>query len=152
MTTTILFDFSRVLLHPRDPSYTGSIDQLYERTLHKNFLSYFVLNEALLDFITEHKTTKQLSLFSNAKILFDPYIQKRITGLFTQIFSAKKLGVSKKDPSSYLAIAASLHTAPTDILFIDDTKENLIYAHQAGLQTFHYTSNKSLLHTLHKIM
>lgn len=50
------------------------------------------------------------------------------------------LFLAKPDPAIYLKTAEALHTAPTNILFIDDRKENVDAATALGFQTVQYTS------------
>jgi putative hydrolase of the HAD superfamily len=50
---------------------------------------------------------------------------------------------AKPDPVIYLRTAEALHTAPANILFIDDRQENIDAATALGMQAIHYTSHAS---------
>ena len=50
------------------------------------------------------------------------------------------LCMAKPDPAIYLKTAEALHTAPANILFIDDREENVAAAAALGMQAIHYTS------------
>lgn len=155
MITTLLFDFSRVLLHPKDKTYTEGLNKLYKTKRHEldfSFFNFFELNEELLTYLENIKHTVSLNIFTTEDIQNAPEVKKRIRKLFVNVFSAKQLGISKKEATSYLSIAASLHAAPEEILFIDDTQENLLYAAKAGLQTFHYQTNSELIKKLQSML
>jgi putative hydrolase of the HAD superfamily len=51
------------------------------------------------------------------------------------------LALAKPDPAIYLQTAAALHTAPANILFIDDREDNIAAAAVLGMQTLHYTTH-----------
>lgn len=78
-------------------------------------------------------TTDILQNNPNAKAVRDP--------IFDNIFSAKELGLSKKDPQAYIAIVEKLGVKPDEIIFIDDTLLNIETAKKAGLQTIQFKSN-----------
>lgn len=50
------------------------------------------------------------------------------------------LFLAKPDPAIYLKTAESLHTAPANILFLDDREENVAAATALGFQAIHYTT------------
>lgn len=60
-------------------------------------------------------------------------------------FSAKDLGFNKYDPKAYIFIAKKLNKKPEEILFIDDQKENIEAAKEAGLKIILYENTYKLL-------
>jgi putative hydrolase of the HAD superfamily len=48
------------------------------------------------------------------------------------------LFMAKPEPEIYIKTAEALHTAPANILFIDDREENVVAAQSLGMQTFHF--------------
>jgi putative hydrolase of the HAD superfamily len=50
------------------------------------------------------------------------------------------LFMAKPEPAIYLKAAEALNTLPSNILFIDDRKENVTAAAALGFQTIHYTN------------
>jgi putative hydrolase of the HAD superfamily len=52
-----------------------------------------------------------------------------------------ELHLAKPEAAIYLATAASLGTAPAQILFIDDREDNIAAAAALGMQTVRYTSH-----------
>lgn len=149
-TQVIIFDFSRVLLHPKDPSIP-SLNNLYRKLLQQkkfNFFDYYELNHELLAFLQEFKKKHPLYILTSDMIQNAPEIQQNIKDIFTTIFSAKDFGFSKKDPQLYKILAQKLQINPQEITFIDDTQENIDAAAQAGMQTIHFMTNHHLLSTL----
>lgn len=154
MITNILFDFSRVLLFPKDENYVGLMNDLYRGVIKNkdyNFLDYFKFNQELLDFLIPLKEKYTLSLYTTDIIQNDPVAKKAIAPIFENIFAANSLGISKKDPKGYLVITEKLNVKPEEILFIDDGEKNIECAKQAGLQAIRYLSNEQLKQDLRNL-
>ena len=147
MITTIISDFSRVLLFPAEGSYEGSLNKLYrEQSANQtfNFADYFRFNEELLTFFQSRRDNYLLGIFTTDTIQEAPEARQLLAPIFSHIISAKKSGISKKDASSYVYIADSLQRPVEEILYIDDNEDNILAATKAGLQTIHYKSNEQL--------
>lgn len=144
MIKALLFDFSRTLLFPKDKTYTGGLNDLHKKIQENpnyNFLESFELNKGLLDYLETVKNKFDLYIFTSESIQEDPAIKDDLAKIFTKIFSATEMGLSKKDPKAYEFIAKELNLIPNEILFIDDSSENLEAAKIAGLQTLQYKDN-----------
>lgn len=144
MIKALLFDFSRTLLFPHDKTYIGGLNDLYKKLSTNsdfNFLETFELNGELIDYIEAVKDKLPSYIFTSESIQDDPAIIDKLNSTFTKIFSAKKMGISKKDPRAYEFIAKELNFNPNEILFIDDSLENIEVAINAGLETMHYKDN-----------
>ncbi len=113
---------------------------------------HFTLNRDLLEYIEKLKPKYILHLFTTDIIQNDKAVKKFLDPLFLRIFTAKELGFSKKHIASYHAIVQNLRVAPSEILFVDDTKENIAAASQAGLETLHFISNHKLFTDLKKLL
>lgn len=141
MIRVLLFDFSRVLLHPTDKTYQGSLNSLHKELKdNESFyvFHYFELNEQILEYLETVKKKFRLAIFTTDIIQDDPLIKERINPLFEKIYSASKLNITKKVKESYEFIAKDLNVKPEEILFIDDTESNIIPALEAGFKTHHY--------------
>lgn len=158
MIKTLLFDFSRVLLHPTDETFSGSLNNLH-RELKDNesyyLFNYFKLNDELLDFLKtlndKHSLPPseiEMCIFTTDIIQNDPLIRKKIDPIFKKIYSAGELGISKKDPGSYRFIAKDLGKKSEEIFFTDDTQSNIEAAKMAGLQTYLFENNRKLINIL----
>ncbi len=155
MITTLLFDFSRVLLNVKDESYTGFLNTLHEEWSSKpgyNFFDYFELNEELLKFLETIKDKYSSYIYTTGSVQNVPDVRKRIDPIFRKIYSSEESGLNKKDPQSYLFIAKDLNKNPGEILFTDDQPANIEAAKIAGLATIHFQSTAQFINELSKIM
>lgn len=153
MITTLLFDFSRVLLFPKDQDYQGELNVLHQqlfREVDYSFLDHFRLNEPLLTYLESVKDKVELYIFTSGSIQNAPEIKSRIDNVFRQVISAKEIGRSKKDPQAYSLVADKIGKSPDEILFIDDSAENIAAAREANLNTFLYQDIETLLAAIQK--
>ncbi len=147
----LLFDFSRVILFPKEDNYSGSLNELYK--VHKdelnfNFFSYFKLNDELISYLNSIKATTNLYMFTSDVIQDAPELQPTVISLFKEVFSASKMATSKTVPESYKMIAESLRLQIGEIVYIDDSEANIKTASSAGLHTIQYVSNENLFSKL----
>lgn len=152
MITTLLFDFSNVLLFAKDPTYTGTMNGLHKELSAQNpnydFFEYFTLNNDILDYLKTWKQHVSLNIFTTDVVQKKTEVKKILDEIFEQTLAANDYGLSKKDPRAYLFIAGQLKKFPKEIVFIDDTLANLQAAEQAGYNTYQYTNNKDLIEFL----
>lgn len=154
MIKVLLFDFSRVLLHPTDQTFSGSLNKLHRELKDQEsyyLFNYFELNKELLDSLKSLKNKFKLCIFTTDIIQNDPLIREQIDPLFSKIYSASELGISKKDPESYKFIAGDLKVLPEEIFFTDDTESNIEAAKSVGVKTQLYLSNDDLIQFLEKL-
>jgi len=151
----LLFDFSRTLIFPRDKTYRGDLNPLHRKLKSENknynFFSYFRLNTELLDYLARLSDRFSLYIFTSGSIQNAPEIADKLRERFKEIYSAEQLDLSKKDPSAYEYLIKILELPGKEILFIDDSIGNIEAAKKAGLKTFLYTSNTSLISELEKL-
>jgi len=142
MVTTILSDFSGVILMPKERFYTGTLNALDKDLSAKNpayfFSDYFEFNTELLDLYRQLKPKYSMNIFTTGTIQNRPEVRQIIDPIFENIFSANEYGLSKKDPTAYLFIAGKLNKKPNEIVYIDDQESNTQAAQQAGLQVINY--------------
>lgn len=155
MITTLLFDFSRVLLFPLNTSYSGGLNKLHAELKENpaySFASNFTLNMELLKYLKIIKETYTLYIYTSEDIQNSPEVKPLLDEVFTVIFSAKDIGFSKTDSRGYIFIAERIQSSVTDILFIDDRAENIAAAQLAGLNTLQYQNNDQLFLELEHIL
>ncbi len=153
MITTLLFDLARVLLFPTDKTYKGGLNALHKnlsKEQNYSFLSTFELNKELLNYLNTIKSIKELYIFTSGSIQNAQEIRGELDSIFRKIFSAEELGFSKKDPHVYTRIAESIGKNPEEILFIDDSLENIESAKKAKLKTLHFHGAEELMEYLNK--
>lgn len=85
------------------------------------------------------------------------YINKRIDKMnirekFDCILISGDIGLEKPNKKFYTKLVESLKELPEDILFVDDTLENIQWAIQSGLSVLHYDNSKNLTKELQSII
>ena len=152
MITTILCDFSRVLLIPKDPNYTGKLNRLHKDLFKKDpnyhFFDYFIFNEELLNYFKSLKPRYSLHIFTTGTVQNHPDSRKVIDPIFETIFSAEEYSLHKNAPHAYIFIARKLNKTPEEIFFIDDKRQNVEAALKTRLTAVQYKNNGSLLASL----
>lgn len=68
--------------------------------------------------------------------------------VFSAVYSSFEIGRRKPDRAAFEHVASLIGTAPTRILFFDDSPENVAGAIDAGMQAAHVTSAASVRHAL----
>src|SRR5579862_1388840 len=137
MTKAIIFDFSRVLLFPRDKTYKGSLNELHKNYINKpdyKVFDLFELNIELLTFLDKIMHKAKLYILTTDIIQDSPEFEKYLKPKFQKIFSASKMTLSKKESKIYHEIANSLGLNPENVLIIDDSIDNLKAAREAGME------------------
>ncbi|MCW1908387.1 MAG: HAD-IA family hydrolase [Candidatus Saccharibacteria bacterium] len=151
MIKAIVFDFSRVLLFAKDPSYLGDLNPLHRQLSENNpdypFFDNFYLNQELLDWLRLIHGAK-LYIFTSGNIQNAPAIRPMLDNIFTHVYSAETMHLSKSDPAAYSKLCSILNRSPQDVLFIDDSKKNIAAAKQAGLQTLLFSNTAKLIKVL----
>ncbi|MBI3379480.1 HAD hydrolase-like protein [Candidatus Gottesmanbacteria bacterium] len=155
MISTLLFDFARVLIYPKDKSCKGKLNDLYRNLMRGKtfqFFEHFEFNEELLLYLHTIKNQYGLYMFTSGIIQNVTGVRGKLDKVFKKIYSAEELNLNKKDPQSYLFIAKDLNKNPGEILFTDDQLEFINAAENAKLVTIHFQSNKQFINELSKIM
>lgn len=156
MINTILSDFSRVILFPKDTLYGGTLNGLHTELLQKNpeynIFDYFVINEELLNYYNSLKPKYSVNVFTTGEIQNASQIKGLIEPNFDKILTAKDYGLSKFSPETFKFIAEKLGKNPEEILYIDDTEKNLIAAKEAGFNIFLYQDNKKTIEHLSSML
>ena len=151
MIRVLLFDFARVLLFPKDNNYSGKLNDLYKAVKDNNsfdFESNFHFNEELLEYLRNIKGEFRLVMFTSENIQEDPVVKEKLNGIFEEVISAKELFLSKSDPKVYGLITSKLGCSADEILFVDDSKENIRSAVSVGINTHLFSNTHDLLRIL----
>lgn len=155
MIKTLLFDFSRVLLLPKDQTYKGELNVLHKdlsAAPEYSFAQHFFLNEPLIEYLQTLQKEKDLYIFTSGSIQNVDEIKVKLDPVFKEVFSAQELGISKKDPEAYLKVISLIIAKPEEVLFIDDSPENVGAAQRAGLHSFQYTNFEEFSSQIQKII
>lgn len=154
MIKAIVFDFSGVIFFHKDENYTGSHNKLHEELVNKTdykVFDYFRLNEELLNFLKTLKGKYRLFIFSAGRIQDRLEVKEALNQIFDRIFSVDEIGFPKNNEQSYIEISKKMNTSPADIIFIDDTIENVDSAKKAGLNVIRFSNNENLMSKLSEI-
>jgi len=151
---TIVFDFSRVILFPKDQNYQGGLNKLHKDLSVKSdykFLDNFKFNDELIKYLKLNKEKFELYIFTTGNIQNTPEVQRKIKGIFNKIYTVTDLGLGKESSKTFNILAQKIGKKPEDILFIDDTLQNVEAAKKAGLKTIQYNKdNKKLIQILER--
>lgn len=152
----LLSDLGAVLLFPKDQTYKGKLNPLYaEFSQQENFrfFDHFVLNTELLEIYFKLKQ-RDIPCYSITEgvIQNDPTIQPQLSQVFTKIYSAKSLGLSKTDSQLYLNVSQEIGIEPEHTLFVDDNEENCQAAKNIGMSVYVYKSNNEFVEDLHQFI
>lgn len=152
MITTIISDFSRVILDVKNKNYKGTLNGLHyelsEKYFKYNFDDYFEFNNDLLNFYKSLKTNFSLNIFTTGVIQNLPEVRKVIDPIFDNIFAAIDFNTDKTRSSAYSFVLQRLQKSAGEVIFIDDQEENTDAATKAGLNAIHYISNEDLFKIL----
>lgn len=134
--TTLVFDFNRVLIYATEQ--TAEIPQVSQSEWET------ALNHPLLNYLQTLPPSLTLHIYSSSLVLQHPQLVAQLQPPFQEIFLSKKLNLSKSHPDSYRSLAATLHTAPENILFVDDQPFNVEAARTAGWNALQFNTNQEL--------
>jgi len=147
MTKAIVSDFSRVLLFLRKEDPSVKLNDFHEKKLESgnyDFWHFFRLNEELLEFYCQLSKDLPLYIFTTRYIQEYPPVKEKLDPIFTEIFSARRLGVGKDEPAAYQLISSKIDCQPSDILYLDDKLANINAAKAVGFQVHRYRNNQEL--------
>jgi len=145
----ILSDLGAVLLFPKDRNYKGKSNPIYNEESKKdsfNFFDHFVLNTELLKCYSRLKDKgHQFYMVTEGTIQNDPAVKSQINNVFIKVFSTGSMGLNKKESNTYELLAREIGVGTNDILYIDDSSENVKAAELAGLKALIFKDNKTAI-------
>ncbi len=152
MIKTIITDFSRVLLFPKDDSYKDGLNALNNTLLDEDpnysFLDFFKLNTELLSFYAEKNKTIPVHIFTGETIQDHPAVKDQLTNSLSSVLSALNLGIHKSEAVAYKTILEALSVNPEEVIYIDDKQSNLEVAATIGIETILFVNNQTTIDKL----
>lgn len=137
---TILLEFSAIGI---------SAEEAYTQ-----FFSGDELNVELLNYI--HKLQKQykVGLLSNAWANSRENLSKHFKFLeyFDESIFSAEIGIRKPKPGIFNVMLNRLNVEPTEAVFVDDFKENIMGAREIGLKTILFNDNSSTIQAIEKYL
>jgi HAD superfamily hydrolase (TIGR01509 family) len=156
MITTILSDLAYVLLFPKDKTYNGTLNGLYEELCEKymvfDFYNYFIFNQDMLDLYISLKKNYSVNMLTSGHIQYAVEVRTKIDSIFEHIYSAEELCVKKNEKFAYEMVAIKLGKRPQEFLFIDDKQENLDASKSAGMSVIHFKDFQKLSQRIKRIL
>ena len=147
MMKAVITDFSRVLLFPKDDTFKSGLNALNNQLLDKNpdydFWQYFKVNNELLNYYKSLNIP--VYIFTSETIQDHPAVKNLFGSIFKDVFSAKKLGLNKKEARTYKHLAKILDHTPSEIFYIDDNHDNFTAAKKAGCKAILLKSNDDVV-------
>jgi HAD superfamily hydrolase (TIGR01509 family) len=109
---------------------------------HEDPTGLYRLNTLLLQYFRNLHEEKHIPVYIVTSSSPDEYawVGDEISWV-TQVYTAWKIGVHKGDRACYTELAARIAVDPKNIVFIDDSAQNIRAADEAGLQTIHFKNN-----------
>ena len=142
MKKIIISDFSRTILFPKNDEIK-KLNKYHRENKDKKWYDInkeFYINTDLLDVYKSFNWKKYI--FTTWKIQEEKEIKDKIDWIFDDIFIVDNFW-EKTDKETYLKLADKLWYETKNILFIDDSENNIIAAKEVWLQTFLYSQNKN---------
>lgn len=109
---------------------------------------HFRFDHELLKLVATLKGKVKLYLFTNGILHEVPEIRKELDSVFDHLYTTKDVGYKKDSPKAFTKLAEILQVTPEEILFFDDTLENIEAARGAGVTAHQYLSVDALRATL----
>lgn len=163
MINTVIFDFAGVILNPPSEENVEGITELHKELFPKDpyyFANHFEINDALLDFLKTKKDKQSLPsskiklnfvIFTSMMLKDEPELKEKIDPVFSKIYSAAEMQFRKNDPESFKFILKDLNRTPEEILFIDDSEDNIESAKSLGIKTLLYKNNQEVFDTINSL-
>lgn len=112
------------------------------------------LDRDLVEFIRTLKEEYTTALLSNAWDNLRTLMEElwEIDGLFDHVFISAELNLAKPDDRIYQYVVDQLDVSPSEIVFLDDFKENVEAARNNGLYAIHYRNREQGLAELQELL
>jgi putative hydrolase of the HAD superfamily len=102
---------------------------------------------SVIDLLPELKTQYRLYAFTNTNDTHATCWRARYGGelaSFEHIFVSSEIGARKPDPASFHQVCRDMACNPDDVVFLDDTKENVHGALEAGMDARHVAGESAV--------
>ncbi|HHH46012.1 MAG TPA: HAD family phosphatase [Thiotrichales bacterium] len=116
-----------------------------DATLSRRILKGFRVRPWMVEAIRRLRSAGyRTAILSDQTHWLDTLIEENsLADLFDRIYNSYHLGKGKRDPSVFDDVARDLDVAPGEILFIDDSPENVARARSRGLQGWVFTNREA---------
>lgn len=107
----------------------------------KDFWSEDYLDQELVDFICAARPLYQTAIISNATLSLRDTLRYRypIDHCFDLIVCSAEEGIMKPDRDIYTRTLDRLSVSPAEVVFMDDSKPNVVAAEAIGIKSIHFS-------------
>ncbi|CAN5205022.1 hypothetical protein BH09PAT2_BH09PAT2_05770 [soil metagenome] len=156
MITTIISDFSNVLLFPKNDTYSGSLNDLNKQLIkekgeHYDFFYHFAFNHELWNVYKNINGKYPIYIFTTDTIQERTEVRTILDSVVADIFVANVHNLKKNETDAYLFIAHRLQKLPQTFLYIDDLAANVEAAKKAGMHAIQYINNDQIINYLKEL-
>jgi len=118
-----------------------------DKELKEIILEHFLIRDWMMALVRMLKVhSVRIAILSDQTNWLDELEQRcHFSDLFEEVFNSYHLAKSKNDPRQFTDVLSFMRLNPQQILFVDDTMENIERAHAIGLNTIPYTGKKQFL-------
>jgi putative hydrolase of the HAD superfamily len=111
------------------------------------------LNQDLVHYVRQiKKHVRVTALTNNWSFVHDHIKHHGIEDLFEVIISSAEMGVKKPNPHIYRIMLAQLKVTASEVVFIDDTLENIEVAQSLGIPCIHFKSTDQMISELDQLL
>ena len=149
MTGELSFSsFSKDVCAQINVSYSLNVQKEIEESLLEGMGHFYPETKKMMTYLKDKKI--QMGLLSNALPNFEGSLDELPLSK-ELIFPSYQLGLLKPDKRIFLTVLEKMKVHPSDVLFIDDKKENVEAALSLGMKSFVF-QKETALDNLKKIM
>ena len=122
--------------------------------LTQRILDGFILRPWMIDQVRQLRERGLLTGILSDQTHWLDWLNERdhFFSAFDQVFNSYYIGRGKRDPILFQEIADRLGLSPGEILFVDDSQDNIKRARQAGWQTIHYLDKAGFIAQLEQLL
>lgn len=121
-----------------------------DAVLTKRILDGFVLRPWIIKLIQQLRDQGYITGILSDQTHWLDWLNERdhFYDVFDHIFNSYTMGKGKRNPGLFNDIADKLALSPDEILFVDDSVDNVTRAREAGWQSIHYVDKVSFIKEL----
>lgn len=129
----------------------GTDSQTIRTIVHDAFVGE--LNDDLIRYVRRlKKHVRVTALTNNWSFAQELITQYGMDDLFEVFISSADVGVKKPDPSIYQIMLDRLNVTPSEVVFVDDTLENIEVAQAHGIPCIHFVSTSQMIAELDQLL
>ena len=118
--------------------------QIEPKEIKTHWEDIFTLNQEMFEFAKKIATNHPTYLLSNTNPIHWPFLEKTygLTDFVKGFLTSHDAGTMKPDHKIYKTFIEKFNLKPTELLFVDDMKENTDAAIKLGWNAIHHVNNK----------